>query len=239
MNWGLLFNILKHSKVFIKLCRNYKARTSTVILALLAFTYTFYELSSFHQHQAKHKIIGDTNKLTKYVDNILKGCGDLTAISISSIDIVKSVKGEWKGDFVIVRACDKREKRNACIVNLKDRNSSLYNKPHKIRYNSYELFVGLGTNTLSSKKFNLRQNGEQNVDALHDYPSMLNIVKRLEWYQAGRLHNLWTTAIIKDILNEKYVLYIITFLSAKPTKDLSCFDQDAILNNIKNFIINN
>jgi hypothetical protein len=242
MNWLLLLNIfksLKNSKSLINACLNNKAKSSTIILGLLAFTYCFVELSGIHKHQAKHKVIGDINKRTKFVDNILRGCGDMTAISISSIDIVKNTNGEWLANFEVAEACDKREKKNNCIIHLKERNHALYGNSHAIRYNTYELFVNLGTNTLNSKKFNLRKNKKQNMDELHNYPSMLNIVKKTEWYQSGQLYNLWTTAIIKDILNERYVLYIITFLSGTPTKDLSCFDQDAILNNIKNFIINN
>jgi len=242
MNWLLFLNIfksLKNTKGLINACIENKAKSSTIILGLLLFTYCFVELSGVHRYQARHKVVGDINKLVKYVDNILKGCGDMAAISISSVDIVKNVNGEWLANFEVAQACDKREKKNNCIIPLKERNKSLYGESHSIKYNTYELFVNLGTNTLNSRKFNLRDGQKQSLEELYNYPSMLGIVKRTEWYQEEKLHNLWTTAIIKDILNKKYVLYIITFISGKPTKDLSCFDQDAILNNIKNFIIHN
>jgi hypothetical protein len=239
MNWGLFFNIIKNLKSFLSACKEYKSKTTLAFIMLLTFTYGLVQMTSFHEHQARHNAVGSVKKLTKNVDNILKGCGDRTAISISSVSISKNEKGEWPANFHVAEACDKREKNNQCIVNLQKRNKSLYEEPHFIKYNTYELLANLGTNTINSKKFNLRKNDLQNLQELQNYPSMLTIINQTEWAQLKILHNLWITAIIKNIANEKYVLYIITFLTAKPTNELSCFDQDAILNNIKNFIINN
>jgi hypothetical protein len=60
------------------------------------------------------------------------------------------------------------------------------------------------------------------------------MVEKTDWSEQGILHNLLITSIIN---RDKDVLYVITLLTGKDRKELSCLDQDSIINQIKKLII--
>ena len=226
-----ILDIILKSKSLVGFVKNSKVFRFLFVLVFLIMTGCLFWLIQYHKDSVQYKITKDDNELITKIHYYLRECGDKTAITISSVSI-PSIDGIWSGHFKIARACD-TSKGDNCIVNLKDRDPSLYLVAHEIKFNSYFFLVNIGLNNFSTK-FNLRLNGEQNLSSLNYLPSIKKIVEETEWAEKKILHNLLITSIVN---RDKNVLYVITFLTGKNRKELSCLDQDNIINDIKKLII--
>ena len=163
---SILLNIIKGAsqlKSLLEAIKLNKGKTFILLVSLGLMTFTFFFAVEEHKNKMPYNIVKDADTMTKYIDHILGNCGDKTAISISVINIEKAppLLDHWQGRFYMARACDKKEKSNDCIVNLKDAHPALYAMDQKIDINSYELFVRLGSQTLSSRFYLRDKQGEQ------------------------------------------------------------------------------
>jgi hypothetical protein len=226
-----ILDIILKSKSLIGFVKNNKTFSTAIIIGLLIMTCSSFWLIQYHKDYVQYGITKNDNDLVKKIHVYLKECGDKTAISISTISTV-SQNDVWVGSFKIAKACDIRNGHN-CIINLKDRNPSLYLEDQDIKFNSYFFLVGIGLNNFSTK-FDLRLDGKQDLRSLNYLPSIKKMIEKTDWSNEGIVHNLLITSIVN---RDKNVLYVITFLTGKSRKELSCLDQDNIINEIKKLII--
>ena len=129
-----ILDILLKSKSLLGFIKNNKAFSIAMILGLLIMTGSSFWLIQYHKDYVQYGITKNDNELVKKIHYYLAECGDKTAISISTISTV-SQNSIWVGSFKIAKACDIRNGHN-CIINLKDRNPSLYLEDQDIRFNS-------------------------------------------------------------------------------------------------------
>lgn len=220
-------------KPILDILKQHKGKGFLIIICLGIVGVLYNLMIDFHKHTSKHNITTNDNQLEKMIDKELRLCGDKSAISVSSVAIIK--KGDyWVGSFKIARACDAMQK--GCILDLKPTKPQFYLEEQLIRSNTYNLLLDIGLNNFSTK-FSLRnEKNAQDLNILAPWPSLKKLVEKTEWAQQGILHNLLITSIVSK---DESVLYVITFLAGKDRRELSCIDQDNIINNIKKFIIEN
>jgi putative Ca2+/H+ antiporter (TMEM165/GDT1 family) len=130
-----ILDILLKSKSLIVFFKKNKAFSVCLSVGLLVMTCSSFWLIEYHKDYVQYGITKNDNNLVKKIHFYLKECGDKTAISISSISTV-SKDDVWVGSFKIAKACDVRSGEN-CIINLEDRNPSLYLEDQEIKFNSY------------------------------------------------------------------------------------------------------
>ena len=206
-----------------------------VLLAISIISTSYFSLKIISKNNHNVPFDSNTNydKVTTFVDKILKKCGDKTGISISSVrlDYDKS-KDAYLGSFFVVRACDLKEINNDCLVDLKNIQPIFYSKIQEIDFNSYQFLLRLG-NQFNSARFYLRdRNNIQDLSSLDKYSSIKYIVKNTNWASQQSLYYLWVTSIISN----NHVLYVITYLSGTANEKPECSDPNIILNNIKYFL---
>ena len=231
-----LTKIINFAQILIATVRKYKLFTLMIaICSVIIILSSYYIIRNYYNNLPYTNAIKHDEYIS-YVDKILHKCGDRTAVSIGVVN-TDPLPGEdfWMGRFEVARACDKRFSDN-CIINLKDRDPSLYSSDHRIGISSYNLFVNLGNSVLPAY-FHLRnKNAQQDLNSVDFYPSIRKIMEKFRWYKEGFLEDVWITAIVS---NDSKVLYVITLLSAKPKKEASCFNSDSILIELRDFILNN
>ncbi len=242
---GIISFILNATKLLtaltglVEVVKKNKAVTIVVGLCLFMIVGSSYFLIKNYSNNTPYRNAIAYDEYVNYIDGILNECGDKIAISIGVVntDLI-STEDFWRGRFEIARACDDRflEKDGSCIINLKDRQPGLYNINHEVRVGSYNFLTSLGEMTLPAY-FHLRDDeGQQNLDSVSFYPSIKKILEKSDWHKEGLLEDLRVTAIIS---NNKKLLYVVTFVSAKPFSEMSCFNSDTILINLRDFIIKN
>jgi hypothetical protein len=231
-----LEKILSSSYKLIRLFYKNKIIGLILIIALILLACSSYWLVNLSNSNDLYAQQVKFDKYTNYTDNILLKCGDKTGISVSVVDTVKLLNDEFTmGRFEIARACDARSLRTKCIINLKDVHPSTYSRNHQIDRSSYAFLVKAGKKILPIH-FNTRnERGEQDFSLMSFYPGLLKIVKELEWYKQGLIHDIWITSILDR--NED-VLYVITLLSAKSHRETSCINKDSIIIGLRDFINN-
>lgn len=237
---SLIANLVKAlgyiSPIFSFLREN-KLVTVFIATCSIVITISCYYIAKSYYDNMSYRRLEQYDNYVKYVDEILTSCGDRTAISVSIINTRKmSIEQDfWLGRFEIARACDKSFGER-CIINLKDRLPSLYSVDHKIGISSYKFFLRLGKNILPAHFHFRDKNDEQTLGPVEFYPTIKHIIGRFDWTKHDLLEDLWITSILSD---DSTVLYVITFLSAKPQKEATCFNNDSIVIGLRDFIIKN
>ena len=205
-----------------------------LIISIISTAYFSSNLVKRYYHNKSYDISTNYDELNYFIDRILLKCGDKTGISVSSVALdFNYYEDSYSGRFYAARACDAREIKNRCILDLKVIKPALYSVKQSIDLNSYQLLLKLGNQTNAARFYLRDRKGEQDLSVLDKYSSMIFIARNTDWYQENTLHYLWVTSI----LSKQNLLYVITYLSGTAIEESECSDPNIILNDIKNFII--
>jgi hypothetical protein len=221
---------LKNFFLFLK--RN-KIINVPIIVSFLFLIVCSYSLISFLYKDKTYMGTKKRIELVEKIDGVLHTCGDKTAISISSVSIKEDEQNFRSGLFEQARACDYKNNKKNCIVNLIDFND-LYRKEQRIDLSTYNFLIDIGGNETPTY-FNLRDsNNLQDLGSIAYYPVIYKLLTGTNWYREGVLNSLWVSSIIN--FNEK-VIYVLTMVSAKPISENLCVNQSYALSDIKSYLI--
>jgi hypothetical protein len=165
---------------------------------------------------------------------LLKICGDKTSLSVAVVSLEKK-EDYYDGRFSQALACDKLAINSNCIVNLQQHNP-IYTDDYKIDLSTYN-FLAIKTSDEIPFYASLRKDDLQDLTDFEYFPTINKLLKSTEWYKLGVLNDIWISSILTLDSNGKKLLYVITFIQAKETRELKCQEPTKYLSDFKHFIL--
>ena len=220
-------------KTFFLFLRRNKIINLPIVFSSLFLVFLSYELISYLYKDTIYMRSKKRLETIQNIDNVLRSCGDKTAITVSTVSINENEENQsWNGLFEHARACDFVNNPKGCIVNLVDFND-LYKKPQKIDLSTYQFLLRIGGNQTPTYFYLRDDENKQSLESISDYPVAVKILSSTNWYREGILNSLWITSVVN--LNKK-VIYVLTMISAKPIRENSCINQGYSLSEMKSHL---